>query len=75
MKFTADSLRAACERAELTVLITDEVDSEVCAALLGIEERTLRGWRQQGYGPPWHTQRRRVLYHLDDIAAFKESQR
>ncbi|MBL8269563.1 helix-turn-helix domain-containing protein [Steroidobacter sp.] len=75
MKTTSDSLRAQCERAGLRVLLTDEVDSEVCAQILDIEERTLRGWRQQGYGPPWRPQRQRRLYALSDIAVWMDRQR
>ena len=73
---TADSLREACKRARYHVLMTDEVTSEVCAAILNIDERTLRWWREQGDGPAWHTQRPggrgRVLYTLAAIAAFVE---
>lgn len=43
------------------------------AALLRTPEPTLRGWRHEGYGPPWAKMRGRVLYPRKGVEEFRDN--
>lgn len=45
------------------------------AALLGVPERTLEGWRVTQSGPPWLKLGRHVRYDRDDVLAWARGTR
>ena len=44
------------------------------ARRLGLSPRTLEGWRWRGTGPRFVKAGGRVLYRLEDVEAFEETQ-
>lgn len=46
------------------------VDQKTCAGIVCRTEKCLAAWRGRGYGPDYHRIGGRVMYCLDDIAAF-----
>jgi hypothetical protein len=45
------------------------------AELLGVSERSLESWRQQGFGPPYYRFGRRCLYRRSLVLSWAEAQR
>lgn len=71
---TALMLQHWCEDNGLVVGAAGYVDTDTAAAILRHSPLTLRNWRAAGDGPPYH-RRGRVLYRLDDLAAWFNSGR
>lgn len=50
------------------------LNSKEAAVYTGYSERTLRTWRHEGKGPPYHKPRTKVLYDVDELNKWiKES--
>lgn len=46
------------------------VDQKSFAAMLGRSQKCVAAWRARGYGPAYYRLGGRVMYCMDDIAAF-----
>jgi len=56
-------------------LLANHLDEDEQAAELGVTTRTLRSWRQRGYGPPFIKVGRAVFYEVSaSIAWLKQLQ-
>ena len=57
---------------DASLVFGDRLVSEAeAAALLGIAQRTLQGWRRRGGGPQFlRLSRRSIRYRRDDLAAW-----
>jgi DNA-binding transcriptional MerR regulator len=51
------------------------VNQTQAAEILGVNPRTLEGWRQRGEGPPFVKYGGRVVYEIADLEAFKVARR
>jgi hypothetical protein len=50
------------------------LDSHAAARLLGVSERTLRGWRCERQGPPYRALGRTIRYRRDELLAWADAQ-
>ena len=51
------------------------VNQTQAAEILGVNPRTLEGWRQRGGGPVFVKYGGRVVYETSDLEAFKAARR
>lgn len=72
---TIDDIRAAV-REELARAQSPWLDSEAAAVYLGARPGTMKTWRAEGKGPPYHiVQDRLVRYHREELDEFVRSGR
>jgi predicted DNA-binding transcriptional regulator AlpA len=55
-------------------LTKDYVGEIQAAHLLGVSRKTLRNWRYQGKGPPYHKLGARVRYRLGEVTQWVREQ-